>query len=320
MTLIPELERQLVKLAGDHRLTTSAPARSRRRWFRGAGTIALAFSSVVAIGVALTAVALLGHGPHATSGVTSRSPGAAPSRSAPSATALDGSQAQPLLSILEVLRRPQTATDRVSQARRLAMQIRTGTPVISLMRLATIAPWGTKVFVVPVRYPGQPAQTGLALLAGRAGCCSTAAQIQAGDDWSNSGPSRSLVIVVPDGVARVEIRLTRSPASHQSKTIAATVHNNIAALLTPSPIENLGIDQMTWYGPSGKVITRPRPPRSAPTDPIIKDCLSHARLTGSYSTAQLERALDVMSMAVKEYTPCVPIISIALARNRSTGR
>jgi len=96
-------------------------------------------------------------------------------------------------------------------------------------------------------------------------CCATAAQIEAGQDSLSSGPSpSSLVLIVPDGVAKVKIALTRKSRTERSLTLTAGVENNIVAFRMPQPVENLAVDRITWYGPSGAVI-RPREPSPTPT-------------------------------------------------------
>ena len=67
------------------------------------------------------------------------------------------SSAQPLLRILGVLRRPQGHLgETVQQILGPGFRARSGlqgTPVVSLIRLATVTPWGQKVFLVPFKSP-----------------------------------------------------------------------------------------------------------------------------------------------------------------------
>lgn len=50
-----------------------------------------------------------------------------------------------------------------------------------------------------------------------------------------------------------------------------------------------------------------------PSNPVINDCLAHrAGLTGHYTVAQLNHALQVMSAETKEYTNCPDVINRAL--------
>jgi hypothetical protein len=155
-----------------------------------------------------------------------------------------------------------------------------GTPVRSLTRLAAVTPWGERVFLVPTR-PVAPAAAAKLLTAtklppaarrdlldrlarqgrgltlginGPGGM--TVAQIQAGDVWESTGPyPNTLIVVVPDGVARVTVQLPH--------LISATVHNNIAAFESPQQIENLNADKMTWYSPTGTIVKRPKAANAA---------------------------------------------------------
>jgi hypothetical protein len=133
---------------------------------------------------------------------------------------------------------------------------------MSLVRAAGVTVGGQKVVLVPVRPPvgelwptsgpakGGSTGTRLALLSGGGGCCSTPAEIEAGQAWSSFGSAAGnyIVLVVPDGVARVTIGLARP--------VTSAVHDNVAAFSVPRPVENLGVYPMTWLGPSGKVLKR----------------------------------------------------------------
>jgi hypothetical protein len=236
-------------------------------WF-GRLLIGLAATAAIAIGVG-SVVVLHGH-KHASG------PPAAEARTLPS-------RKLGLTGILAVLRRPQTAADlnlallqrleRRSSAPLAALQ---GTPVLSLVRLATVTPWGEQVFLVPTRplthnaiakrmaTPKLSAVVRRNLLRrlarqdqeltlgidGTGGA--TAAEIEAGADWISGGPSsNTLVLVVPDGVARVTVQLLHP--------VSAIVHNNVAAFEVPQPIENLGVYKMTWYSASGAIVKRTGP-------------------------------------------------------------
>ena len=92
---------------------------------------------------------------------------------------------------------------------------------------------------------------------GGGGCCSRAAGIKAGGDWTSSGPSpHTLILVVPDGVAKVTVLLSPGPASKPSHAVTANVHGNVAAFLSPYAVENLGVDKMIWRAADGHVIKR----------------------------------------------------------------
>jgi len=223
--------------------TPSSARRSR------ASGVLLALSTAVAIAVVVGAMlAFHGH-----------------QRSPTHAASLPSSKAS-LVGILGVLRRPQTPADRDLGPVRLTLEHfvqphpGSGAAVISGLRLATVTPWGAKVFLVPVRSPRQPSARatgsseskglGLAWLSPGAGCCSTAAGIVAGQAWMSggSGSLNYVLVIVPDGVARVTLALAHP--------VTAAVHGNVAALKVPQPVENLGIHKMTWYGPSGAIVRR----------------------------------------------------------------
>lgn len=171
------------------------------------------------------------------------------------------SPARGLVGILGVLRRPQTPADRDlgPLLTRVVRQSRVGTPVMSLIRVAGVAPDGQKVVLVPMQprngaWPPRAGETGsglrLGLFAGGGGCCSSPAAIDAGQGWvsAGSGSGNYVVLVVPDGVARVTVAF--------SHPITAPVRNNIAVFAVPQAVENLNIYPMTWFGTSGQVIKR----------------------------------------------------------------
>ncbi len=188
-----------------------------------------------------------------------------------------------LIDILGVLRRSQTKADLdprliklIGGFNRGRMTGFRGPPDLPLVRLATVASWGDKVFLVPFKPPtresiatlparlrpfaarrrGYPDTLGLFDSAGGA-CCSRAAGIEAGGDWASSGPSpNTLILVVPDGVAKVTVLLSPGPASKASHPVTAIVHNNVAAFLSPYAVENLGTGKMIWRAADGHVIKR----------------------------------------------------------------
>jgi hypothetical protein len=202
--------------------------------------------------------------------------------------------AQPLLRTLGVLRRPQTKADLDPALLRIlerpgSLLSGLGTPDVPLIGLATVTPWGSKVFLVP-RKPLTAQQVAelppqlrtfafrrldrqrnqetlqemeLRGLAGGGGCCATAADIQSFGDGSWGGesgsPATHAVLVVPDGVSKVSLLFPRhAPGGRTYKTslvVTAPVHNNVLAIAI-----NRGVDDpfqsMIWYGPTGQVIKR----------------------------------------------------------------
>ena len=226
----------------------------RRRWRSGLRVVAVA-ASVGAV-VAVTAIALVaGHG--------SRGPAQGP----PTAR-------QRLIDTLGVLRRPQTVADRSfaqpgwpEPPRAPGSTIR---PDRSLIRLATVAPWGAKAFLVPLTAPtNHVLARGLgetvALWVQGIGWSdfSTVGEIRSGSAW---GPQRSyrrrngtvgsrFFEIVPDGVARVgfythvQLRPFRTGG-----LVTAVVHHNIAAF----QVKGAGARVVTavWYAAHGRVIKR----------------------------------------------------------------
>jgi hypothetical protein len=164
---------------------------------------------------------------------------------------------QALREVLGTLRRPRTTADLGDG--RLRRQLRfmsrhprlAGTPVRDLVRFATVAPWGQKVFLVPSRPPGR---RGHALtLSAPATANATVAQIEAGGDWGTER-SDQLLIVVPDGVARVTVRPVRTSTDRHPSPVTATVHGNVAAFQSNQNLDDP--QREIWYGPSGHVIER----------------------------------------------------------------
>jgi hypothetical protein len=187
-----------------------------------------------------------------------------------------------LTRILAVLRRPQDQADRraAAMSQRVFGHLRlsrSDVPVESAVRVATVTPWGAKVVFVPVRPRSDPSEEQLAISgAGGAGCCSTPAEIAAGHDWLTSGSRTAnyVVLVVPDGVARVKVAL-RHPQT-------AAVHGNVAAFKTPEPIENLNTYRMIWYAPDGKIVKRTSPAQARQPQ------LSHAQLVHRAETQPVQ--------------------------------
>ncbi|MEO6857336.1 MAG: hypothetical protein ABI323_01935 [Solirubrobacteraceae bacterium] len=192
------------------------------------------------------------------------------------------SGARSLINILGVLRRPQTTADRdpelLSRLDRPWVAL-LGSPILSSVRLASTTPWGDKVFLVLLRPLTRQSiatlPTGLRPIAMRrladeyhgdtlglfdstgGTCCSRPAEINAGSDWMTSGPGlNTLILVVPDGVAKVTVLSSLKPASKHPGRETAVVHDNVAAFLPPYAVENLGVNRIIWRAPNGRVIKR----------------------------------------------------------------
>ncbi|MGO9793433.1 MAG: hypothetical protein ACLP8S_29085 [Solirubrobacteraceae bacterium] len=239
------------------------------------GSVIATISTITAMAIAVLAVVLLDHkGP---------SPATRPSAPAGASTA---ASAQPLAQILGVLRRPQTKADRdlgseLTSALHSTLLVRGGSPVTSLVRLAAVTPWGGDLFLVPIAPPTRQsmarlpaslrasasralanARQGLTLAVvgeragGFGGCCETADQIKDGDGWILGGHGEFvyLLLVVPDGVARVTVLRPRTPNDEHPLPLVATVHDNLAAFWLQRPLKTPG--EITWFGPSGNAIKR----------------------------------------------------------------
>jgi hypothetical protein len=268
----PSIEPVLRRL--DAEANVEQPRVARRLRAPSFGTFAAVLSTGTAVAVALLAIVLLSHG---------RS---SPTGTIPHQQVATSAAYRPLTSILGVLRRPQTSADRDpsllrvlhAQAHGRKLSILDGTPVISLVRLATVTPWGAKVFLVPYqpltpeaisKLPAKDqtvaraARLGLETLsAGTTSGVSGVAQLVGGRDVANpaSGRFDRYVMVVPDRVAKVALWRSISSKAHphplvapQSKPLIVTVHNNVAAFRARAfsfPGREI------WYGPSGKIIKR----------------------------------------------------------------
>jgi len=251
------------------RSAPSSPGSTGRRSGQLLRGLALMLLVLCPLAIGFGAVALL-HG--------AKKPPANAHPSAPDSS--PGAMAQPLLRTLGVLRRPQTKADLDPSLLRILTrraQAGLGTPVISLIRLATVTPWGTKVFLVPITAPGnsaspthaspEPAGQGRADSleefdlhqggAGGGGCCATAADIKQAGDGSWGGPPSHAILIVPDGVTKVTLMLpqavSKSTGYRNPSAVTAVVHNNVAVFRLRGGLAD-PFKQMIWYGPTGQVI------------------------------------------------------------------
>lgn len=184
----------------------------------------------------------------------------------------------------------------------LIMARNAGTPVIRLARLPTITSSGQKVFIVPMtpltaakvtaleheyqkrypflkslfnRRPPGPQMVTLALVGNNGSSFASPAGIESGqltffDGANNSvlgldGPAPPLrvVMVIPDGVAKVAVFLPRQAypgaiAYPTPETITVPVHDNIAAFETDRYIDqdHWSMVGMIWYARSGAIVKR----------------------------------------------------------------
>jgi hypothetical protein len=205
-----------------------------------------------------------------------------------------------LVDILAVLRRPQTKADLgLSRASLPDAVPFLGIPDLALVRSATVTPWGERLFFVPFKPPtrrslaaaerqfperdrAQLAQTfrRLAVRGETLGVYSRegggggvpASVIAARGELSTEGAGRAfaggstrtrLILVVPDGVAKVVFLLPRQPAGAQngapiyrhSLHVAVAVHSNVAAVQVDRQCCT-GQLPMIWYAADGHLIKR----------------------------------------------------------------
>jgi hypothetical protein len=163
-----------------------------------------------------------------------------------------------LLSELAILRRPQRKSDLNSVTLKRALRpFGTGDKLdMALIRRATTGS-GQHVFLIPVEHspnagPGSP---GLLILGiGGDGCCASAATIRDGQVWSTSGPPNQVLLIVPDGVARLRLTLRTGPERSHPPGVSGRVRDNATVLPIPFAAETLSGDPVTWYGPTGRVL------------------------------------------------------------------
>jgi hypothetical protein len=257
---IDELEREL-RAASQRRVRLAAAQLPRP----SAGTAVSGLRAIpgvvaVLVVIAVAAVALFG--------IQHRPPGHSAATPAVSGR-------EQLIGILGVLRRAQTPADLHSPGiTRLLSRQGSGADV-ALIRRAATTPWGDGVFVIPIKPAASQLRSGerIDLEAGSGGaCCAPAADIQAGHDMVSQGAGRSfaggstgarLVLLVPDGVAKVQFLLPRQPSRNspgspiyaKALRVIVPVHGNIAAVQVKREC-CAGAVPMIWYGPGGQVIKR----------------------------------------------------------------
>jgi hypothetical protein len=119
-----------------------------------------------------------------------------------------------------------------------------------------------------------PQHVTLGLFGGQESDFSSVADIEAGRDTTfggapgvlrldGFGPPLHVLMVIPDGVAKVAFLLPRQAypgaiAYPAPETVTVTVHNNIAAFQTERYIDedHWGEVGMVWYAPSGAIVKR----------------------------------------------------------------
>ncbi len=205
---------------------------------------------------------------------------------------------QELIQIVGVLRRPQTKADLPgwlgSGLTRGPIAVLQGEPDFALVRYATTTPWGEKLYLVP-RKPATTTQ--LASLArrfpadsrliahrrrsgetlsvmsrgGEAGAANAAGIAAsglietegAGHSFAGGSSETRIILVVPDGVAKVEFVTPRqpqpglpgAPVYAHSLRVTVPVHNNVAAVQIDRETDG-GAEPMVWYAADGAVLKR----------------------------------------------------------------
>ena len=288
MNYLPDLRASLVSAAERAAAAPTprpddVPARIRpRRWpLAGLRALPVALGVVIAVAITVLALTQVRH---------------APTQPKPATRQPSGRQA--LVAILAVLRRPQTSADRNSpiltnNLRALAQGAGAAlgvTPDYPLIRRATTTPWGSPVFLVPVKplpvkaihpargstaYAPLRRQTGEGLMEvdrSGSGGDATASAIEAGHFLGTTGAGRSfaggstgtrVILVVPDGVAKVAFVFPRqtnrsdpgAPVYRRSLTMIAPVDGNVAAIQVPRECCGSNVP-MIWYGADGHVVKR----------------------------------------------------------------
>lgn len=275
-TLLPELEKQLIRAAA--RAPTAPSGSARPAASKLASGLALVMVATVTLAIGAGALILL----------------RSHKRPAPSAAA---ASRQKLINILAVLRRPQTKADlNLSILRGLEsgpLAGSQGPADVPLIRFATTTPWGEKLYLVP-RKPLTAAQIAtlarqsqrppgfIARLRGRetldvfssqgGGGASDAATIEAGRavgtegagvDAAGGSSETRLILVVPDGVAKVKFVLPRQPQPAvpgapiypHSATVTAPAHANVVAVQLNREFDG-ATPPMIWYSADGRAIKR----------------------------------------------------------------
>ncbi len=258
---------------------TRAKARWPRKTLRRTGQ-ALPVLTVIAITIAVVVFAAFGLR-HRTA--PARSVGTLTSTTPSAASAATDAR---LRRDLAVLRRPQTAADRAEiTGHSIFDGVGFGSElgiIKSSVRVARTTPWGQLVVLALTRPPKHKARlssinAGLFVgvenrgSGGGGGCCSDAANVNAGGDLSTEGSGTEseyrsertdLTIVVPDGVATVVFVIPRqngdtygTPIYRRALRISAPVISNVAAIRVNRACCQ-GQVPMIWEAADGTTIKR----------------------------------------------------------------
>ncbi len=115
---------------------------------------------------------------------------------------------------------------------------------------------------IQLMYHGRPGSSGApvdGLVRRHGGGSMTAATIEQHGTatWGGfyHGHQTEVVLVVPDGVAKVTLVVPNPTGSAVLTTVTGRVHNNVLSVLVPGA-QHDPIQKMTWYGPTGAVLRR----------------------------------------------------------------
>jgi hypothetical protein len=180
-----------------------------------------------------------------------------------------------LVELLGVLRERQTRADRspalIDHLRSLLPNLEDPGPERldrSLVRISGRTPWGSEIVLAAFTTVGYSRPSSVpemlgALVNGEIGARAPASWIRRFGDVAYFELRRGavrIVLVVPDGVARIAYHVRCGP------TVLADVHDNTTALvIRPVPADPGLIangSTMTWYGPTGLIVKRVPSPLS----------------------------------------------------------
>jgi hypothetical protein len=280
MTVIPNLETELLRAAERVSTAASAPRRAQRLGSLMGRWVPVAFAVIVAITVGVIALASL----HTRPGTPSQQVASPRGR-------------EQLIDLLAVLRRPQTKADVAFSALKTLENNRgkDSAPVdVPLVRYAMTSAWGERLYIVPFK-PLTAAQR-QAILAqsprvpasilnniaprgetvGLLGSHSpgrldiTIDEILTGTGLltehlpataTRRSPEERVLQIVPDGVARVRVRIAERDAKAKTlwvRYLTASVHNNVLAIQRTVKRGLVAISE-TWYAANRRIIRRIQP-------------------------------------------------------------